>query len=55
MTAIAVILKPFVALILLGCIVLPLKMLFVRFYPNGKIKSFLLRDLEKAYRGGDRG
>lgn len=53
MTALALVLKPFIAAALLGLIVLPIKLLFVRFFPDGKVKTFLLRDLEKTDRRGD--
>ena len=55
MTGLAILLKPLVALILFGLIVLPLKLLFVRFFPNGKVKAFLLRDLEQTNRRGNHG
>lgn len=38
----AMILKPLIALIILLCIVAPLKWLFVRYFPNGRIKRLLL-------------
>lgn len=39
----SLVLKPLFMLILLLCIVAPLKWLFVRFFPNGRVKTFLLR------------
>lgn len=45
--AIAMILRPFLALFVFGLIALPLKMVFERFYPNGRVKRFLLRPIGK--------
>jgi hypothetical protein len=39
----AVIVKPLALLILFGLIVLPLKIAFVKWFPEGKTKRFLLR------------
>ncbi len=39
---IAVIVKPLVLFILMVCIVLPIKLAFIRFFPEGRIKRFLL-------------
>lgn len=35
--------KPLALLVLFGLIVLPLKLAFVRWFPEGKVKRFLLR------------
>ena len=40
---IAILLKPFGALILFGCIALPLRLLYEKHAPEGKLKKFLLR------------
>lgn len=40
---IAVLIKPLALLVLFGLIVLPLKLAFVRWFPEGKVKQFLLR------------
>lgn len=45
--AIGMILRPFLALLVFGLIALPLKMVFERFYPEGKVKRFLLRPIGK--------
>lgn len=55
MTGLAILLKPLVALLLLGLVVLPLKLLFVRFFPSGKLKRWLLRELEQPDRRGNNG
>lgn len=39
----AILLKPFGAMILFGCIALPLRLLFKKYAPEGKWKKFLLR------------
>jgi hypothetical protein len=41
----AMVLKPFIALILMGLIVLPIKMLFERIIPEGKVKRILFTRL----------
>lgn len=43
MTALAMILKPFLAFLILLCIVAPLKWLFIRYFPAGRMKTLLLR------------
>ena len=40
---IAVLVKPLALLVLFSCIVLPLKLAFVRWFPEGPAKRFLLR------------
>lgn len=42
---IAVMLRPLGALVLFGLIALPLKILFQRYYPDGKVKRLLLRQI----------
>jgi hypothetical protein len=39
---IALLLKPFIMLGLFALIVLPIERLFIRFWPNGRVKRFLL-------------
>lgn len=41
--AISMALKPFIALVIMIGIVAPLKWLFIKLFPEGKIKRFLLR------------
>jgi hypothetical protein len=41
----AIVLRPVAALVLFGLIALPLRMAFERWYPEGKVKRYLLRDL----------
>lgn len=41
---IAMLIKPLVALIFLGLIVLPLVILVKRFMPEGKVKEFLFKE-----------
>jgi hypothetical protein len=50
----AVVLKPVGALVLFGLIALPLRLAFQRWYPEGKVKRFLLRELDPARRAGRR-
>lgn len=40
----ALLLKPFIALVFLGLIVLPLVMLAKRYLPEGKLKEFLFKE-----------
>jgi hypothetical protein len=40
-------LKPFAALAVMVLIVLPIEMLFVRYFPDGKLKRLLLRPIGK--------
>ncbi len=40
--ALAMIVKPFVALIILGLICLPARLAVIKYLPNGKLKRFLL-------------
>jgi hypothetical protein len=48
----AVVLRPIGALVLFGLIALPLRLLFQRWYPEGKVKRFLLRELKSSRRAG---
>lgn len=47
---IAVLIKPFLLLAFLGLIVLPLKLIFQRYFPEGKIKRVLLREIRGTSR-----
>jgi hypothetical protein len=40
---IALVLKPLVALILLGLVVLPIKLALQRYWPDGPVKRFLFK------------
>lgn len=40
---IAILIKPFVLLVFFGLIVLPIKLLFQRFLPDGRIKRLLFK------------
>jgi len=52
-TTIAILFRPLFALIFLGLIVLPLKLLFKRVIPDGKVKTLLFTEFgKKANRGG---
>ena len=44
MTYLAIAVRPLIALLFLGLIVLPLKMAFKRWFPDGKVKRLLLRE-----------
>lgn len=50
--AIAMLLRPFLALAVFGLVALPLRMVFERFYPDGRVKRFLLRPIGKKRRSG---
>lgn len=46
-TLLAMVIRPLVALILFGGIVIPLGMAFERYFPDGKVKRFLLTPLRR--------
>ena len=43
--ALAMVVKPFAALFVFGCICLPIKIAFQKWFPEGRIKRILLRPL----------
>jgi len=45
--AMTMLLKPFITLLIFVVIVWPIKAVFVRFFPEGKIKRLLLRPISK--------
>lgn len=40
-------LRPFIMLLLFAAVVIPLKIVFVRYFPEGKLKRLLLLDIHK--------
>lgn len=55
--SIALLLRPFAALVLFGLICLPARLAVVRWVPEGKVKRVLLTPVVRAKkpRGGERG
>lgn len=55
--SIALLLRPFAALVLFGLICLPVRLAVVRWVPDGKVKRVLLTPVvrTKKPRGGERG
>lgn len=45
--SLAIILKPFIALVMFGLIALPIRLVFQKFFPDCKLKTVLLRPLFK--------
>jgi len=47
----ALLLKPLGLLLMMVCIVAPLKWLFIRFFPNGRVKTLLLKETNRGRPG----
>jgi hypothetical protein len=41
--ALSLLLKPFIMLVIFGLIVIPVEIAFIRYFPEGKIKTLLLK------------
>jgi hypothetical protein len=47
--SIALLLRPFVALVLFGLVLLPIRLAVQRFMPPGRVKSFLLLPVRRKH------
>lgn len=52
-TAIAIVLRPLLLLIVVGCVLLPARRAVQRYMPEGRLKRVLLFRISSAYDAGD--